>query len=479
MMLTNAMCILFFFLLLQLSVYLLTNWVMQERVDMEHARRDSIRVLAGEDLLMKQMDDTYDMTDERECDLCKYDLHLSAIGCQCCPEKFACLLHGHLLCLCPWSKKTLFYRYNLDELGLLLAAVEGRPGAVADWTKQESQVEVMPMEITPPVHVTNEERVVGDTNFFIQPLCSLSFSMADCDVPPAHMECPPCLPPTTKLDPVKPKSGIFLETARVVVPPDMGAFSSLSNSINRASLSVDAKGDDPVRNNYTLKEVKDAARQSERVVFLRSGHAQQQVMGTTNVVNHEIVASQSGTFTSAKPTPSALAEVIFLSDDDDEDEQEEAKIPVNTCKFNEAREPSVETSVSEHVNHLVDRVVDSAVKKEGQASISRGGSGGSGHGDSMEASMMKTSSSHVLIPCKPLVSTELRRPKEEFAACSMPTTTTTDLVTVVQRNSPNNSWVGPRVARVRSKQDVELLSTGHIVLREGWHTSRAIYPAGN
>jgi hypothetical protein len=281
------------------------------------------------------------------------------------------------------------------------------------------------------------------------------------------------------LDAIKPKSGIFLETARVVVPPDMGAFSSLSNSINRASLSVDAKGDDPVRNNYTLKEAKDAARQSERVVFLRSGHAQQQVMGTTNVVNHEIVASQSGTFTSAKPTPSALAEVIFLSDDDDEDEQEEAKIPVNTCKFNEAREPSVETSVSEHVNHLVDRVVDSAVKKEGQGSISRGGSGGSGHGDSMEASMKKTSSSHVLIPCKPLVSTELRRPKEEFAACSMPTTTTTDLVTVVQRNSPNNSWVGPRVARVRSKQDVELLSTGHIVLREGWHTSRAIYPAGN
>ena len=453
---------------------------MQERVDMEHARRDSIRVVAGEasGLSMKQMDDTYDMTDERECDLCKYDLHLSAIGCQCCPEKFACLLHGHLLCLCPWSKKTLFYRYNLDELGLLLAAVEGRPGAVADWTKQESQVEVMPMEITPPVQVTNEERVVGDTKFFIQPLCSLSFSMADCDVPPVHMECPPCFLPTTKVDALKPKPGSFLETARVVGPADMGAFSSVSNSMNRASLSVDAKGDDLVRNNYTLKEVRDAARQSERVVFLRSGHAQQEAMGTTNVVNHETVASQSCTFTFAKPTPSALAEVIFLSDDDDEDEQE-AKIPVNTCKFNEAREPSVETSVSEHVNHLVDRVVDSAVKKEGQGSMSRGGSDGSGHGDSMEALMMKTSSSHVLTPCKPLVSTELRRPKEEFAACSMPTTTTTDLVTVVQRNTPNNSWVGPRVARVRSKRDVELLSTGHIVLREGWHTSRAIYPAGD
>lgn len=457
---------------------------MQERVDMEHARRDSIRMVAGEasDLSMKQMDDTYDMTDERECDLCKYDLHLSAIGCQCCPEKFACLLHGHLLCLCPWSKKTLYYRYNLDELGLLLAAVEGRPGAVADWTKQESQVEVMPMEITPSVHVTNEERVVGDTKNIIQPLCSVSFSMVDCDVPPVHMEYPPCFPPTTKLDAIKPKSGFFLETAMVVVPPDTGALSSLSNSINRASSSVNAKGDNLVRNNYTLKEVRDAARQPERVVFPRSGHGQQQFIGTTNVVNHEILACQSGTIMSVKPTPLALAEVIFLSDDDDEDEQEEdAKIPVNTCKFNVARELSVETGVSEHVNHLVDRVADSAVKKEGQGSMACGGNlgGGGGHGDSVEAAMVKTSSAHVLLPCKPSVSTELQRPKEEFATCLKPTTTTTDLVTVVQRNTPNNLWVGPRVARVRSKRDVELLSTGHIVLREGWHTSRAIYPAGD
>lgn len=111
---------------------------------MEHVRRESLKSMIGATLSMKQMDSSYDATDERECEACKYDLHLSAVGCQCCPDKFACLLHGHLLCTCPWSTKTLFYRYPFEQLSLLLAAVEGRPGAVATWAKQNGLMLSLP-----------------------------------------------------------------------------------------------------------------------------------------------------------------------------------------------------------------------------------------------------------------------------------------------------------------------------------------------
>jgi len=53
-----------------------------------------------------------------------------------------------------------------------------------------------------------------------------------------------------------------------------------------------------------------------------------------------------------------------------------------------------------------------------------------------------------------------------------------DLVTVVQRGT-GSSWTPPRVARVRLKREVDLLDVGRLVVREGWHSRHAIYPAGN
>ncbi|CAK9867729.1 unnamed protein product [Sphagnum jensenii] len=105
------------------------------RVEMEHARRVSLKQMG--EIATKKMDSRYDATDERECEVCKYDLHLSAIGCECHPERFSCLLHVANLCSCPWSKKTLLYRYDSDQLDLLVSAVEENAGAVRDWINQE------------------------------------------------------------------------------------------------------------------------------------------------------------------------------------------------------------------------------------------------------------------------------------------------------------------------------------------------------
>ncbi|CAK9273364.1 unnamed protein product [Sphagnum jensenii] len=131
-----------------------------ERVKMECAQSKSLKDIAGGLpglLKRKKMDSNYDVTDERECELCKYDLHLSAISCECCPDKFSCLLHGHLLCSCPWNKKTLLYRYTLEELTLLLAAVEGKPGAVSKWTNFELQLSIPESPPHPSFHKEEEE----------------------------------------------------------------------------------------------------------------------------------------------------------------------------------------------------------------------------------------------------------------------------------------------------------------------------------
>jgi histone demethylase JARID1 len=83
-------------------------------------------------LKSKKMDKDYDSTD-RECFSCFYDLHLSAVSCQCRPNRFACSNHINLLCSCGMDRKTAFFRYSMEELNTLVAALEGDPDAVCWW----------------------------------------------------------------------------------------------------------------------------------------------------------------------------------------------------------------------------------------------------------------------------------------------------------------------------------------------------------
>ena len=78
------------------------------------------------------MDKDYDSND-RECFSCFYDLHLSAVSCQCTPNRFACLNHMNLLCSCGMDRKITLFRYSMEELNTLVAALEGDPAAVCCW----------------------------------------------------------------------------------------------------------------------------------------------------------------------------------------------------------------------------------------------------------------------------------------------------------------------------------------------------------
>ncbi|MCO5584328.1 hypothetical protein L7F22_038252 [Adiantum nelumboides] len=95
--------------------------VFKERVDLERSRRCKIEGLVH----TVRMDKNFGLTEVKECSVCHFDLHLSAIGCECAQERYTCLEHVHELCGCEKSKKHALYRYELSELDEIMAALQG------------------------------------------------------------------------------------------------------------------------------------------------------------------------------------------------------------------------------------------------------------------------------------------------------------------------------------------------------------------
>ncbi|GMH13215.1 hypothetical protein Nepgr_015056 [Nepenthes gracilis] len=104
---------------------------LRARMEMESARRG---LLCKSSRVLK-MECSFDAITERECSICFYDLHLSAAGCCCSPDKFACLNHVKQLCPCAWGDKFLLFRYDIADLNFLVEAVEGKLSAVYRWAR--------------------------------------------------------------------------------------------------------------------------------------------------------------------------------------------------------------------------------------------------------------------------------------------------------------------------------------------------------
>ncbi|KAG9439636.1 hypothetical protein H6P81_019801 [Aristolochia fimbriata] len=100
------------------------------RVQMEETRRKSIPASSR----TRKMDTAFDSTCERECFLCFYDLHLSAAGCGCSSDRFACLKHSKSLCSCEPHHRFFLFRYEMEELNILVKALECEISAVQKWT---------------------------------------------------------------------------------------------------------------------------------------------------------------------------------------------------------------------------------------------------------------------------------------------------------------------------------------------------------
>ncbi|XP_062220666.1 lysine-specific demethylase JMJ703-like [Phragmites australis] len=101
---------------------------LKARIEMELKQRQNI----CSPTQSRKMDAEFDSTD-RECALCYYDLHLSASGCPCCPEKYSCLAHAKQLCSCDWDKRFFLFRYDVNELNILADALGGKLSAIHKW----------------------------------------------------------------------------------------------------------------------------------------------------------------------------------------------------------------------------------------------------------------------------------------------------------------------------------------------------------
>lgn len=82
------------------------------------------------------MKNNFDSTIKRECSICFYDLHLSAAGCPCSPDKYSCLQHAKQLCMCAWSDRYFLFRYKIIELNVLVEALQENSSALDKWAKE-------------------------------------------------------------------------------------------------------------------------------------------------------------------------------------------------------------------------------------------------------------------------------------------------------------------------------------------------------
>ncbi|XWS42575.1 hypothetical protein CRYUN_Cryun16bG0026100 [Craigia yunnanensis] len=104
---------------------------LKTRVEMERLRRE---FLCSSSQAVK-MESNFDATSERECSICFFDLHLSAAGCRCSPDRYACLNHAKQFCSCARGAKLFLFRYDINELNILVEALEGKLSAVYRWAR--------------------------------------------------------------------------------------------------------------------------------------------------------------------------------------------------------------------------------------------------------------------------------------------------------------------------------------------------------
>nr|GEV47255.1 lysine-specific demethylase JMJ18 [Tanacetum cinerariifolium] len=99
---------------------ILTNAI-KARVGMELKRIEQLQT----GFRFQKMEEDFDATNEKECVLCFYDLHMSAATCKCSSDRFTCLKHANDLCSCEPDQRSVYLRYTFDELTILVDSLEG------------------------------------------------------------------------------------------------------------------------------------------------------------------------------------------------------------------------------------------------------------------------------------------------------------------------------------------------------------------
>ncbi|XP_024973658.1 putative lysine-specific demethylase JMJ16 isoform X1 [Cynara cardunculus var. scolymus] len=109
---------------------------LKSRVKRESLRREFLCTASQSRMMEKEFGSTV----KKECIVCYYDLYLSATACLCSLDRYTCLEHSKQLCSCPWSSRMFLFRYNIDELNLLIEALEGKLNALYRWAEENREI---------------------------------------------------------------------------------------------------------------------------------------------------------------------------------------------------------------------------------------------------------------------------------------------------------------------------------------------------
>uniref|UniRef100_A0A1D1Y357 Putative lysine-specific demethylase JMJ14 n=1 Tax=Anthurium amnicola TaxID=1678845 RepID=A0A1D1Y357_9ARAE len=156
----------------------------KERVRMEKERRESL----PSNFEARKMDKDFDSS-ERECACCFYDLHLSGTGCECSPNRFSCLNHAKLLCPCEPGKRFYLFRYDMDELSMLVEALEGNTSAIHKWVLMDPGI-ISHSNATSLENVDSKPAfMVDSTNCFEKTACVSQRLLIDMNMTDANEDC--------------------------------------------------------------------------------------------------------------------------------------------------------------------------------------------------------------------------------------------------------------------------------------------------
>ncbi|CAL2276189.1 unnamed protein product [Prunus armeniaca] len=104
------------------------------RVRMEEERLDRLPIC----LKPQKMERDFDLNNGRECFSCFYDLHLLEARCKCSPDRFSCLKHAKLFCSCDINHRYVLQHHTINELNMLVEALEGRSEAIKVWASEDT-----------------------------------------------------------------------------------------------------------------------------------------------------------------------------------------------------------------------------------------------------------------------------------------------------------------------------------------------------
>lgn len=397
---------------------------LKARIDLERARR---QYMCDSSSQVVKMESNFDATSERECFVCLFDLHLSAAGCNCSPERFTCLSHAKQLCSCSGNAKIFLFRYDMNELDILMEALEGKLSAVYRWARLDLGLSLS------------------------------SYVSRDTSRAPGHVS-------KLSLSPRKIEPKQLASQTSITSGEELRRRENSTNALTSLAVVAAASsllGEEPSVPKLGLEEM-------EAKVTSKFCHDTGAVNNQSDIKKHAV----------KKSSVQRCAKFVYLSDDEGEEnkpilgrakEASFAQHPEQLCNRLEISDSNASLSNHGKEPTLTPPVTNAAVMDEGDSSSLVNQKNASvnnhnvGSGESHYENKVERNGAD----------TGLKLVDDSQTATGSPSCSETNLC----RNFPQK---GPRIAKVvrRINFDVELLESGFVQPGKLWCNNRAIFPKG-